>query len=291
MNLRGRFHGVMPAAVTPLNSDGSLNAEALERLLEAFYAAGCSGVYLCGQTGEGLALSADVRRKAVEVARSCSPREKVVVAHIGARTTPEAMDLARHASKAGVACVSSLPPGDARSFHEIREYYGAIASAFDGPVLLYYFPEVSQSVATLDQILELCEIPGVAGLKYTSFDLYRLSLIRRAGYAVFNGRDEVFAAGLLMGADGGIGSFYNLVPDWFCQLYSDAEQGRWAEAKSMQDRINDLIRVVLRYPLIPAIKHLLRRRGFDVGQAVDPSRLLTAEEALTLEAEVRELIC
>lgn len=289
MSANPRFEGIVPAAVTPLKAEGSLNADVLERLLRAFYAAGCSGVYLCGQTGEGLALSNEIRRKVVEVGVACSPKGKAVIAHIGAGTTHEAVDLARHASKAGVAAVSSLPPGNAYSFEETREYYRAIASVCDVPLLVYYFPEVSKSVATLEQILELCDIPGVAGLKFTSFDLYRLSLIRRAGHVIFNGRDEVLAAGLLMGASGGIGSFYNLVPGWFCQLYSCAQQGRWAEAKSIQDRINDLIRTVLRYPMLPAVKHLLRCSGFDSGQAVAPRRPLQEHEADTLEAEVRKL--
>jgi N-acetylneuraminate lyase len=285
---RQMLQGIMPAAVTPLRGDGRLDGDVFERLLGAFYRAGCSGVYVCGQTGEGLSLPASVRKAALEVAVACSPGDRAVVAHIGAGVTADAVELARHASRCGAHAISSLPPGNAYSFAELRAYYEAIAAAADVPVLVYYFPEFSRSVSSLEQIFDLCSIPGVVGLKFTDFDLYRVSLIQRAGHVIFNGRDEVLAAGLLMGAHGGIGSFYNLVPELFVDLFGHAQAGRWAQARAVQDRINDLIRTVLRFPMLPAIKHLLTRSGFPSGAAVLPRRRLREDEAGALERAVGE---
>ena len=151
---------------------------------------------------------------------------------------------------------------------------------------MYYFPEFSRSVSTLEQMLELCSIPGVVGLKYRVFDLYRLSLVRRAGPVIFNGRDEVFVAGLLMGADGGIGSFYNLVPRLFVEVYELARSGKWAEARAVQDRINSLIQTVLRFPMLAAVKYLLTVSGIDCGVPVLPRRVLSAEEVVRLREEL-----
>ncbi|MFN3323982.1 MAG: dihydrodipicolinate synthase family protein [Bryobacteraceae bacterium] len=278
--------GVVPAIVTPLDADGNLNTESFERLLERLYVLGSHGVYVCGQTGEGLQLPAAVRERATEIAVANTPPGRSVIAHIGAAAAVDAVRLARHASKAGAHAISSLPPGSAYSFREVRSYYEAIAAASSVPVLVYYFPEFSGAIRTLDEVFDLCAIPGVVGLKFTDFDLYRLSLIQRAGHTIFNGRDEVFAAGLLMGAHGGIGSFYNLTPELFVSVYDHARAGRWAEARAVQDRINDLIRTVLAFPMLAAIKRLLTLSGIDCGSPVAPRRALTPEEDSALCAAV-----
>src|SRR5262249_19762948 len=113
-----------------------------------------------------------------------------------------------------------------------------------------------------------------------------LSLLARQGYTFFNGRDEVLAAGMLMGACGGIGSIYNAAPHWFVELYCHARAGRWAEARQTQDRINQLIQVLLRFPLVPALKRMLGWSGIECGEAVAPRRTLTAAEQQDLRAAV-----
>jgi N-acetylneuraminate lyase len=281
-----QLHGIVPAAVTPVDEECRLNTRSFERLLARFYEAGSNGVYVCGYTGEGLQLPMDLREQAVEVAVANRPPGCSVIAHIGASTTAEAVRLTRHAARAGVAAVSSLPPSFVRDFAEVRSYYEALAAAANTPVLVYYFPEFSRAVQSAEEVLELCTIPGVVGLKFTDFDLYRLSLIQRAGHTIFNGRDEVLAAGLLMGAHGGIGSFYNLVPERFVALYRHACAGRWSEARAEQDQINNLIRAVLPFPLIASIKRLLTWRGIDCGYAVAPRRRLTEQEETGLRAAV-----
>ncbi len=272
----------MPALVTPLDGQGKLNRRSYEQLLERVYRAGCHGVYVCGQTGEGLQLPLDVREQAVEVAVANTPEGGNVVAHVGAHSTADAIRLARHASAAGAHAISSLPPGSGYRFTEALRYYQAIASASSVPLLVYFFPGHSTAIQTTEELLKLCELPNVIGLKYTSFDLYKLSLLQRAGYTVFNGHDEVLAAGLLMGAHGGIGSFYNLIPELFVDLYADTCEGRWREARTKQDRINDLIRAVLDFPMLPALKRILSWSGIECGYAVPPRGRLTnlEEEAL-----------
>ena len=107
----------------------------------------------------------------------------------------------------------------------------AIAAAAEVPLLVYFFPGGYPGVQTLDQVLELCRIPNVVGLKYTDFDLYRMRLIKQSGAVVFNGYDEVLTPGLLMGADGGIGTFYNVIPHLFVDVYQRARRGDWEGAR------------------------------------------------------------
>ncbi|MCU0246213.1 MAG: dihydrodipicolinate synthase family protein [Bryobacter sp.] len=280
------FHGILPAVITPLDGGGALDTASFERLLARLYEGGSHGLYVCGQTGEGLQLPLEVRERAAESAVANTPAGRSVVVHVGAHNTADAVRLARHASRSGAHAVSSLPPGSAYSFAEVRGYYEAIAAAASVPVLVYYFPDFSAAIQTIENILDLCSIPGVIGLKFTDFDLYRLSLLQRAGCTLFNGRDEVLAAGLLMGAHGGIGSFYNLVPDLFVAVYEHSRAGRWADARAVQDRINDLIRAVLQFPMLAAIKRLLTWSGIDCGYPVPPRRSLSEQEEIALRSAV-----
>jgi N-acetylneuraminate lyase len=134
----------------------------------------------------------------------------------------------------------------------------------------------------MDQILELCRLPNVCGLKYTDCDLFGLWKIRQTGAVAFNGSDEMLSAGLLMGASGGIGSIYNLVPGEFVRLYQLACQGNWQQARDVQDRINRLIAEVLRYPVHAAVKVLLAACGIDCGHCIAPRRRLSAGEEAQL---------
>lgn len=282
METKNEFFGILPAVITPLDTEERFVPAAFERLLERLYEAGSHGVYVCGQTGEGLLQPVEQRKRVAEVAVANTPAGRQVIVHTGAYSTAEALQLTRHASTIGVTAVSSLPPLGGYSFAEIKGYYEALAAASDVPVLVYYFPEVCPSITSAAQILELCAIPGVAGLKFTDFDLYKLSLIKRSGAVVYNGRDEVLAAGLLMGADGGIGSSYNLIPGLFVECFEHARAGRWAEASCVQARINGLIEIALQFPYFAALKTILRWSGLDCGPCLRPRRPLSADEEVRL---------
>lgn len=278
------FKGILPALVTPFDDDGVFAPNSFERLLSRAYAAGAHGVYVNGSTGEGTLQPIAQRKLVAEAAVRNSPPGKQVIVHVGAASTADAIDLARHAARIGAHAVSSLPPVGNYSFEEVRQYYRALAAGSDVPLLLYFFPAVSAAIANADQLLELCELPNVVGLKFTAHDLFALSTVKAAGATIFNGYDEVLVAGLLMGADGGIGTIYNLVPEMFVELYDLATQGRWSEARAAQERVNELIRVVVRHPVFPATKLILSWAGIDCGRCLPPRLSLTAQQ----EARLRD---
>lgn len=284
--MKDAFSGILPAVVTPLDGAGRFQEGPFERLLGRLYGAGVHGVYVCGTTGEGVLQSSEQRKRVAEAAVASSPPGKRVIVHVGARSTAEAVALAEHAAAAGADAVSSLPPLGNYSFAEVHAYYERLAQASGVPLLLYFFPAASPAVTSLDELLALCALPNVAGLKFTDFDLYKLATLHAEGYAVLNGKDEVLAAGLLMGADGGIGSFYNLVPAWFVRLYDLARAGAWEEARAVQRDINRLIRLTLRFPALAAHKAMLAWSGIDCGACLLPHRPLSKEEEGELKAEL-----
>lgn len=273
--------GILPAAVTPIDDAERFVPASFERLLERLYDAGSHGVYVSGNTGEGMAQPVGEREAVIEAAVKNSPAGKLVIAHVGAHRTSDAIRLAKFSAKAGVGAVSSLPPFG-MTFAETKTFYTELAAATDCPVLVYFFPSYSGAIDSLGALRDLTEIPNVAGIKFTGFDLYTLSMLKRSGAVVFNGHDEVLAAGLLMGADGGIGSFYNLVPDLFVKVYESAESCDWEGAREVQSRINELIEIVLRYPYLSAIKLMLTWSGIDCGACYEPRRRLTVAEEQSL---------
>ncbi|MCW5979311.1 MAG: dihydrodipicolinate synthase family protein [Bryobacteraceae bacterium] len=272
------FRGIFPALPAPLDDREQFLSASFERLLERVYAAGVHGVFVSGHTGEGLAQPAPDRERAIDAAVRNSPRGKIVIAHVGAHRTADALHLARYAARAGAHAVSSLPPAPPFSFEEARNYFGALAAASDLPVFVYHFPELSNVSAGLDRLRQLLAIPNVVGIKFTDFDLYALSRLKVDGACVLNGHDEALAAGLLMGADGGVGSFYNLTPELFVQVYQQAVAGDWNGARNTQRRLNELIEITLRFPLRAALKTMLTWAGIPCGPCYAPHRNLSEDE-------------
>lgn len=283
-----RFRGVFPAIVTPFDSNGEFAAATFERLLARFYETGVQGVYACGQTGEGILQTVSMRQQVAETAVRCSPKDRTVILHVGSTRLADAITLARHAERIGVSAVSSLPPAGNYTFEELRGYYQQLAEASSLPLLVYYYPEASRISVTLEQLLDLCSIPNVVGLKFTDFDLYKLHQVNQSGKVIFNGHDEVFAAGMLMGADGGIGTFYNLVPELFLQIYKSSMEGKWDEARRAQDQCNELIRITLQFPMLSAVKTMLKWQGFDCGPCLPPRQNLTQEQELQLRSLIEK---
>jgi N-acetylneuraminate lyase len=275
------IQGVMPALLTPFTAAEEVDVPVLEQLIGKLYESDISGLYVTGQTGEGMVQSEAMRRTVIETAIRCSPADKIVIAHVGAARMGEALSLARFAAGIGAHAVSSLPPQGGYSYDEMRTYYARLAAASSVPVLIYFYPEVAPGLQA-GQIVEMCSEPYVAGVKFTSFELNRIPEMIRAGALVLNGRDEVFAAGLLMGAAGGIGSFYNVVPKLFCDVYRAAGRGSWDEARQIQDRIGELITIVLRFPMVPALKKMLEWSGIPCGVSIAPRRTLTELEETSL---------
>ncbi len=278
--------GILPAIVTPFDAQNNFDAGAFERLLAYIYQQGVHGIYVCGQTGEGLQQPMMQRKQVAAAAVKLSPPDKIVMVHIGAMNTADAVELAQHAASIGAHAISALPPIGNYSFIEIKAYYSAIAIAAEIPFFIYYFPAFAPAINRAEQILELCEIPNVQGLKFTDSDLFKMSEIKKSGATIFYGTDEMITAGLVMGADGGIGSFYNVMPGLFVKLYEHTLRNEWQQAQALQKQINEIIAIGLRYPVHAAVKAMLKRMGLDCGKVLAPRRWLTSVEEDDLDNQL-----
>src|SRR5947208_15551966 len=115
------LRGILPALMSPLNGDHSVNVPVMRELLARLYAANIDGLYVCGNTGQGLLLSIDARRTMLETVVRHSPPGKLVIAHVGADNLNDAVELARHAAETGADAISSLPPSSA-DFEQVEAY-------------------------------------------------------------------------------------------------------------------------------------------------------------------------
>ena len=222
-----RFTGVMPAMLTPFNDDGSIKKDTVKALMDYHYGCGVKGFYINGSTGEGPSLSLKTRLEMSETVMENNNGRGVIIEHVGAPCYNDAVELVKHADKVGVDAISSLAPNFYFSFtdDEIVDYYRSIASYTDKPLIVYVTAHIKSDVVKL--VNRLMEIPTVIGLKYTLPDYFlmrKLCEVNGGDINIINGPDEMLICGLIMGAQGCIGSTYNVMPEWFVAEYDAAMQ-------------------------------------------------------------------
>ena len=286
------FTGILPALITPIREDGTFLRQAAEEVIDYEFRSPISGFYINGATGEGPVLSEKTRMEMAETAVEKTRGRGKIINHIGAPDTNSAFRLAKHAAEIGCDAVSSVLPNFYFKFttSQILDYYKRIADISGLPVVVYANGLMNQN--PVDFMREAMKIEGVIGVKYTNFDYYdlhRITELNGGDINVLNGPDEMLICGLTMGADGGIGTTYNIMPGWFCELYDAYCAGQFEKAREAQFRINRVIEIIRRYPTsIPAVKEIFRYRGIDAGQAAYPAKVYTPEESAALRRELQE---
>jgi N-acetylneuraminate lyase len=215
------------------------------------------------------------------------------IVHVGATATADAVALARHAEQIGADGVAAVPPFYYNvGFRAIKEHYALIAGASSLPLYLYYIPGATGVNLTADQMWELCQLPNVAGFKYTAFDMYLLEQIfalSQGTLNVFSGPDQLFAPMLTVGVDGAIGTTYNLLPRHFVRIYQAHRRGDVPEARRLQSQANRVIDTFIRHGGLSAAKEMMRMIGFDCGTCRRPLGRLTTDEVAALRADLESV--
>lgn len=287
-----RFKGVIPALVSPLNEDGSVKEKVLRKLINWHLKAGCKGFYICGATGEGTVMKPEARKVMAEITVDEAKGRGFIIDHVGAIDLKTALELAKHASDTAVDAISSVPPFFYKyGQEEIFDYYEALAGSSDVPVLMYASPLSGISI-TPEMVEELMSIKNMIGLKWTSYNYYEMRKIKELNNGdinVINGPDETFLCGLIMGADGGIGATYNIMPEVFVKLFDSFVKGDVDEAQKAQFKANRIIHILLKYGVLNGIKDILEMIGFDVGNCTFPLKRFAVSEQEDFRAEIRAL--
>lgn len=284
------FSGIMPAFITPFDEEGALKRDAARQLMERELQQGVQGFYINGATGEGLFLPEETRRDMAELAVDVCCGRGAVINQVGAVDPASAVRLARHAGQIGCDAISSMVPNYVATYtdEQVLDYYKRLSDASSLPVLVYCTGLLkSDPVRFMEKAMA---VDGIIGLKYTMFNYYnmqRITELNGGNINVINGPDEMLVLGLLMGADGGIGSTYNLMPEWFVELYTAFRAGDINRARDVQIRINKVIAVLLEYGCIPAIKEAFSIMGYDAGHVAYPGKTFSEAEQAAFKRDMQ----
>ena len=286
--------GIFPALLTPFDSKGRVDEENLRRLVSTNIGRGVDGFYVCGSTGEAFLLKPEERKRILETVVSEVAGRVSIICHIGAIGTDSTIELGKHAEAAGADAVSSIPPFYYKfSAAEVVGFYRDIADAVGLPVIPYNFPALSGVTLTGDLIRQLRENSRIIGVKFTSNDLFQLERMKKDDptLIVYNGFDELFLAGLAMGADGAIGSTFNFMPEKFIGIRERVGAGDIVGARAFQEKANEVIQVLLGTgkPL-NAHKFILGLQGIPCGECRRPFLPLTDIDKANLEKVARRCL-
>ena len=276
-----RLKGVIPALVTPLDSDERINVPVLKELIEHFINRGADGFYVAGGTGEGLALRPDERRIIAEESVKAVKGRVPCVIQVASTDFNEACALAKHAESVGADGISATPPlFFGYDEDEVYNYYKKLAECVSIPLIIYYNPDAGFTV-NAKFAARMFEVDNITGIKWTSADYYGMMELKQLTHGemnIINGPDQMFLMGLSAGADGGIGTTYNFLFDLVRGVYDNFVKGDIAKAQEFQNQIVHMITVLRNYKTIPATKALVEAMGFEVGDPTYPMRHYTAEE-------------
>jgi len=283
---------LMAAISTPMHADESLHTERLSALVDSYIGRGVEGIYCCGSSGEGLLLSLDERQRVVETACDAANGRVPVGAHVGCMTTADSIRLARHAQACGVAAVSMIPPiyyqlpGSALIAH-----YQAMIESISVPMVVYDVPQLTGVQLDSSMMSRLLELDGVAGVKYTSKDMFLLerAVAHHPDKTYIGGFDETLVSAMAAGATGAIGTMIGFQFELFAAARRRLRAGDLAGAQQVQARINEVVAELIAIDVFPAAKYLAGRPVGDLGPCRRPFAPLSRESKARLDRLVDRL--
>ncbi len=233
------IRGIIPAVITPFTPDERVDEAAFRKVLSLMIAQGVHGLFPVGTGGEFSALTLAEKKRLMQVAVEETAGRAFVMPNVGAVTTAESIDLARHAEAVGCDAVSAVTPYFLKpSQDELVEHYKAICAAVKIPVLAYNIPERTGVTIAVSTVVRLAkEAPNFAGIKDSSGDLSNAAEIVQScppGFRVFMGRDTLIYGALLYGLAGAVAATANVAPALAVGIYAAWEAKDLAKALAYQ---------------------------------------------------------
>jgi N-acetylneuraminate lyase len=284
-----KLKGILAALVTPFDDSGKIDKQAIRVLVKKLLAEGINGFFVCGSTGEAFLMDSAERKEVLETVAEANEGKGSLICHCGAIGTDLSISLAKHAASLGVDAISSVPPFYHHfSNDEILAYFNDLADASGKPVIVYNIPSFcgvtitpAMMASLRNKALGAGSSAGVAGIKFTSLDLFAMEQMKTndLDLVVYNGFDEVALAGFSMGADGAIGSNFNIMGKYFIDMQRLFLQNKIGEAQVLQKKANAAIAALYGTgKLISCIKYIISLQGIPYGISRRPFSPLTEDE-------------
>ena len=288
-----KYKGVIPAFYACYDEEGNISPERVRNLTKYFIEKGVKGVYVNGSSGECIYQSVEDKKIVLENVMEEAKGKLTVIAHVACNNTKDSMELAAHAESLGVDAIAAIPPIYFRlPEYAIAEYWNDISSAAPNTdFVIYNIPQLAGVALTPSLFAEMRKNPRVIGVKNSSMPVQDIQMFKQdAGedYIIFNGPDEQFISGRLIGAEGAIGGTYGAMPDLFLKMNEHLVNGNLEEARKMQYDINAIIYKMVSghgnmYAVIKAI--LKENENLELGSVRKPlAGLIESDQAIVKEA-------
>jgi len=238
-----QFRGSMTALITPFTQDGAaVDEKAFQDFVAWQIAEGTDGLVPVGTTGESPTLSHAEHHRVVELCVEAAAGRVPVIAGAGSNSTSEAVDLARHARKAGADAVLVVTPYYNKPSQEgLYQHYAAIARSMDLPIFIYNIPGRSIVDMTVETMARLAkDFDNIVGVKDATADLTRPLRTRLAlgeDFIQLSGEDATIAAFLAQGGHGCISVTSNVAPGLCAQLHDAWAQGAVDRFNQLRDKL------------------------------------------------------
>lgn len=267
-----QIKGVIPAMLTFFDKQEQVDVECTKKMTEFMLEKGADGFYLTGSTGACFTMTAQERNLVVDtVIKQVNGRVPVIV-HVGDIGTKKSIELAQHAYEAGADAISSVPPFYWRFRGEdIYNYYKDLSQSVPIPMIVYNI-ELAGTM-TKDLLLKIADLPNVKGLKYTSRvhdEMGYLKEVLGKDFMIYSGCDEMAFSGFCSGADGIIGSFYNVIPDLYKKIETKVKESDIKGGMRLQKIADEVIFAALKYSFPSVLHGMMKWRGLDGGYSRKP---------------------
>lgn len=244
-----KYKGIIPAFYACYDKNGEISAEATKSLVEFLISKGVKGLYVGGSSGECIYHSVQDRKKTLEAVMEANRGRITIIAHVACNNTKDSCELARHAESLKVDAIATIPPIYFRLPESaIAKYWNDISQAAPNTdYIIYNIPQLAGVALTLSLFDEMLKNPKVIGVKNSSMPIQDIQMFCRQAkknnreVIIFNGPDEQFVGGRMIGAEGGIGGTYGVMPELFVRLNEMIDSGDTKNARALQDDINEII--------------------------------------------------
>lgn len=290
-----KFKGIIPAFYACYDDNGDISEERTKQYANYMLDKDVKGLYVGGSSGECIYQTIEERKLTLKYVAEAVQGKFTLIAHVGALSTRDSQDLAQYAEELGYDALSAIPPIYYNlPEHSIYRYWTDIVESTSLPFIIYNIPQTTGYNLSLDLFSKMLEHKKVIGVKNSSMpamDIERFKVTAGEEFIVFNGPDEQFVSGRLIGADGGIGGTYGVMPELFLQANQYVQQGQFNEARAIQHDINNIIVALTsqRANMYAVIKAILKYKGMDVGSVRAPFEPVSAEEQSEIEAISKQI--
>ena len=284
--------GSIVAIVTPMQEDGSVDYDALRRLIDWHIAEGTDCIGVVGTTGESPTVSFDEHFEIIRVAAEHAKGRVPIMAGTGGNSTREAIELSEYAKKVGADCTLSVVPYYNKPSQEgIYQHFKAIAEAVDIPMVLYNVPGRTVADMQPETTLRLAQVPGIVGIKEASGNIERAAwLIKQApkDFSIYSGDDGTAIALMLLGGHGNVSVTANVAPRLMHEMCMAAVEGRAREAAPIHLKLLPLHRNLFIEPSPAPTKWAMAKLGLCGASLRLPITPLTDAGQAAVEQAMRD---